>query len=136
MRKRIVLALAATAGMALACSRSTPDPKLDQTVTARLAKEPALASTEVHVRSEGAHVFLTGRVQTPAQRKIAGEVADDVYGVDHVTNDIQIDVGAPPPRPSRAMPPETTSPETMPPEETPSAPPGEPAPNSAPENSR
>ena len=136
MRRGITFAFAATAALALACNRNPPDPKLDATVMARLAKEPALASTELHVRSDGAHVFLTGRVQTPDQRKIAGEVADDVYGVDRVTNDIQVDVSAPPPSPSRAAPPETTSPETMPPEETPSSPPGEPAPNSAPENSQ
>jgi BON domain len=132
MRRTVVLALAATAGLALACNREAPDPKLDQTVMARLAKEPALVSSDLHVRSDGNHVFLTGRVKTPDQRKIAGEVADDVYGVDRVTNDIQVDVAAPPPTPMQK-----TTPEAMPPEEVPpTTMPGEPAPDEAPENSR
>ncbi len=124
MRRGILLALAATAGLALACDREVPAPDIDQTVKARLAKEPALASTDVHVRSDGSHVFLTGRVQTPAQRKIAGELADDVYGVLEVTNDIQVDVSAPPP--TRAPTP-SASPEDNPPEDSPEG---------APENSR
>jgi hypothetical protein len=132
MRRPLLLALAATAAMALACNRNTPEPKLDQTVMARLAKEPALVSSDLHVRSDGSHVFLSGRVKTPDQRTIAGEVADDVYGVDRVTNEIQVDVAAPPPSPIRK-----TTPEAMPPEEVPpTTMPGEPAPNEAPENSR
>lgn len=133
MRAHAIWALAATAGLALACDRNAPDPKLDQTVMAQLEKEPALASAEVHVRSDGSHVFLTGRVQTPEQRRLAGEVADDVYGVDRVTNDLQVGVSAAPPI---TPPPEKTTPQAMPPEEVPPTPPGEPAPNEAPESSR
>jgi hypothetical protein len=99
-------------------------------VKARLAKEPALASANLHVRSDGTHVFLTGHVRTPAQRTIAGEVADDVYGVTLVTNDIQVDVSAPPPAASK--PPEPTpAPEEYPPNTEPDE-----APDGAPENSQ
>ena len=125
-----LLALAATAGLALACNREVRYPELDQSVKARLAKEPALASANLKVRSEGTHVFLTGRVRTPAQRTIAGEVADDVYGVTLVTNDIQVDVAAPPPAASQAPPP-TPAPEEYPPNTAPDE-----APDGAPENSQ
>jgi hypothetical protein len=55
-----------------------------------------------------------------------GEVADDVYGVTRVTNEIQVDVSAPPPTPRPA--PEGDAPaRNNPPEE---------APAGAPENSR
>ena len=127
-RGRTVLALAATAGLAFACKREVAYPELDQTVKARLAKEPALASADLHVRAEGSEVFLTGHVRTPAQRTIAGEVADDVYGVTRVTNDIQVDVSAPPPTPP---PTPSQAPEEYPPDTVPDE-----TPNGAPENSQ
>ena len=130
MRRGTLLALAATAGLALACNREVRYPELNESVKARLAKEPALASANLHVRSDGTHVFLTGHVRTPAQRTIAGEVADDVYGVTLVTNDIQVDVSAPPPAASK--PPEPTpAPEEYPPNTEPDE-----APDGAPENSQ
>lgn len=128
-RGRTMLAFAATAGLALACNREVRYPELDETVKARLAKEPALASAELHVRSDRTHVFLTGHVRTPAQRTIAGELADDVYGVTEVTNDIQVDVSAPPPSSSQAPP--APAPEEYPPNTAPDE-----APDGAPENSQ
>ena len=130
MRRGTLLALAASAGLALACNREVSYPELDQSVKARLAKEPTLASADVKVRSEGTHVFLTGHVRTPAQRTVAGELADDVYGVTLVTNDIQVDVAAPPPSSSQAPKP-TPPPEEYPPNTAPDE-----APDGAPENSQ
>ena len=135
MKTRTMLALAATAAAALACSRAEQNPKLDQTVMARLSQEPALAATDLHVRSDGGHVYLSGRVRTTDQRKIAGEVADDVKGVERVTNDILVDVASPPP-PSPS--PSATPPQGMPPDEMPNdRPTGEPPPTpESPENSQ
>ena len=65
MRRRIPLALAATTSLAVACNREVPAPNIDETVKARLAKEPTLGSADVHVRSDGSHVFLTGHVAPP-----------------------------------------------------------------------
>ena len=137
MKRRTMLVLAATAAAALACNRSAQNPKLDQTVMARLSQEPSLAATDLHVRSDGGHVYLSGRVRTTDQRKIAGEVADDVKGVDRVTNDIQVDVASPPPASPNAAP-EATPPQAMPPEEMPNDhPTGEPPPTpESPENSQ
>jgi len=142
MKRRTMLVLAATAATALACNRTGQNPKLDQTVMARLSQEPSLAATDLHVRSDGGHVYLSGRVRTTDQRKIAGDVADDVKGVDRVTNDIQVDVASPPPgspNPNMMPPPsnpapDATPPEDMPPEQNPT---GEPPPTpESPENSQ
>ena len=136
MKPRTMLTLAAIAAAALACNRTAHNPNLDQNVMARLSQEPALAATDVHVRADGGHVYLSGRVRTNDQRKIAGEVADDVKGVDRVTNDIQVEAAATPPAAPNpgvsSPPPPSTLPEATPPAGTPEGMPSEPMPNDHP----
>jgi BON domain-containing protein len=104
MFRTTVLALLACAAVATGCNRERPDATVNAAVLAQLDKEPALAAATVQSRTEQGHVYLTGRVTTPDQRKRAEDIADDVKGVKGVTNDIQIDVASPPPTAAPAPP--------------------------------
>lgn len=114
MFRTTVLALIACAAVATGCNRERPDATVNAAVLAQLDKEPALAAATVQARTEQGHVYLTGRVTTPDQRKRAEDIADDVKGVKGVTNDIQIDVASPPPTPQAvpAPPPSGPTPES------------------------
>ncbi len=121
MMRRTVLALLACTGMALGCQREKPDSAVNAAVLARLEREPALAEGQLEVRTEGGHVILSGQVATPEQRRLAEHVADEVSGVRGITNDIQIDVSAPPPTPAprASSPSDTPAPSPPEPEEEP-----------------
>jgi len=107
--RRTAFALLACTGMALGCQREKPDSAVNAAVLARLEREPALAEGQLEVRTEDGHVILSGQVATPEQRRLAEHVADEVTGVRGITNDIQVDVSAPPPMPApRASPPSDT----------------------------
>jgi len=118
MFRTTVFALLACAAVATGCNRERPDATVNAAVLAQIDKEPALSAATQQSRTEQGHVYLTGRVTTPDQRKRAEDIADDVKGVKGVTNDIQIDVASPPPTaapappttppPSGAMTPPTT----------------------------
>jgi BON domain len=120
MVRMTVFALAACAGLALGCSRERPDASVNAAVVAQLDKEPSLQAAIVHARTEEGHVYLSGRVTSPEQRRRAEDIADDIRGVKGVTNDIEVDVSAPP-----AAPP-------VPPQESPTAPPPGPMGNEPP----
>lgn len=107
MYRTTVLALLACAAVAWGCSRERPDATVNAAVLAQIDKEPTLASATVQSRTEQGHVYLTGRVTSAEQRKRAEDIADDVKGVKGVTNDIQVDVAAPPPTGSAAPPPQS-----------------------------
>ncbi|HTO09587.1 MAG TPA: BON domain-containing protein [Myxococcota bacterium] len=118
MYRTTVLALAVCSALALGCNRQRPDSTLNAAVLAQLDKEPSLSTAIVHARTEEGHVYLTGRVNTPEQRRRAEDVADDVRGVKAVTNDIQVDVSAAPATqnpPTQAPPPSAVTPEANPP---------------------
>lgn len=126
MTRRITLALFACAGLALACERERPDATVNAAVLARLEREPALPPGQVAARTEEGHVILSGQVATPEQRRLAEHVAGAVGGVKGVTNEIQIDVSAPPPAsvpPPSSMPdppaPSTDAPAPSTPEDSP-----------------
>ena len=121
MVRTTVCALATCAALALGCSRDRPDSTVNAAVVAQLDKEPSLSSTSVQARTEEGHVYLSGRVMSPEQRRRAEDIADDVRGVKGVTNDIEIDTvpptpatppqanpTAPPPGPMGNEPPITT----------------------------
>jgi len=111
MYRTTVFALVTCAAVALGCNRERPDATVNAAVLAQLDKEPSLSTATVQSRTEQGHVYLTGRVMSPEQRRRAEDVADDVKGVKAVTNDIQVDVSAaPPPAPPPSMPPEETAP--------------------------
>jgi hypothetical protein len=120
MVRMTVFALAACAALAPGCSRERPDANVNAAVVARLDKEPSLQTAIVHARTEQGHVYLTGRVMSPEQRRRAEDLADDVRGVKGVTNDIEVDVATPPVTPP------------VPPQESPTAPPPGPMGNEPP----
>jgi hypothetical protein len=95
MIRTTVCALATCAAVALGCSRDRPDTTVNAAVVAQLDKEPSL-STSVQSRTEDGHVYLSGRVTSPEQRRRAEDIADDVRGVKGVTNDIEIVAATPP----------------------------------------
>ena len=109
MIRTTVFALAALTALSVTgCNRERPDSTVNAAVLAKLDQEPALTAVTVQSRTEQGHVYLTGRVATPEQRRRAEDLADDVKGVKEVTNDIQVDVSAPPP--SGSMNPPTQAP--------------------------
>jgi hypothetical protein len=108
MIRTTALALLACTMVASGCNRERPDATVNAAIVAKLDKEPALAGGTVQARTEGGHVYLTGKVPTPEQRRRAEDLADDVKGVKEITNDIQVDIGTVP-----AIPPTTTAPGTM-----------------------
>jgi hypothetical protein len=114
------IAVAAVAGMALACNAERHDAAVNQAVMAKISEDPQLARNSVNVETEHGHVTLTGEVMTEDQRQIAAQRAQEVKGVKAVTNNIQIAVSSPPPS--------TTAPEnpTPPSAESPNMPPSEP----------
>ena len=63
---------------------------LSSAVQRRLAAESALAGTDVVVSAQGGHVTLSGTVQNPAQRALAGRVTRAVNGVSAVNNQIEV----------------------------------------------
>jgi BON domain-containing protein len=119
MARLTVIALAACAVLAFGCNRPRNDATLNAAVMAQIDKEPTLSTAIVHSRTEEGHVYLTGRVMTPEQRRRAEDVADDVHGVKGVTNDIEVSAAT-----------GSQNPSTQPAPSNPSAPaPAEPAPS-------
>jgi len=118
MMRRATFALLACAGLALGCQREKTDSALNAEVLARLEHEPTLSTSQLAARTEQGHVVLSGEVATIDQRILAERVTDKVRGVKEVTNQIQVQPAAEPPR---AQP----APEA--------APPGEPAPETSPD---
>jgi len=89
------LLVVALAGCAAIASRDSTGEYLDDmSITTRvktyLLVHEDLSTVEVNVETFKGRVQLSGAVQTPDQRRKAGEIAQSVKGVSEVVNDILI----------------------------------------------
>jgi hyperosmotically inducible periplasmic protein len=66
------------------------DARLATEVKIALVEEPALDAAAIFVDAQGARVELSGFVDSPAERDRAVAVAQEVPGVQQVTNSIQV----------------------------------------------
>lgn len=111
------LALAVSPGISLA--QTTDDSGLQSSVTAALAKDPALQNQAVTVQIANRVVTLTGTVQTQKQREEAETVAASVPGVSGIQDNLKVtDPNSqltPPPPPAENQQAEDGSAETAPP---------------------
>jgi BON domain len=69
--------------------------RIDDDVNARLTWSPDLDASEITVRVDNGEVTLAGSVDSRWQKRLAGDIADDVPGVRDVFNQIQIRQTAP-----------------------------------------
>jgi len=66
------------------------DTTITTTVKAKLAADKASSLTRVEVKTTNAVVYLTGIVDTAAQRDRAQEIASKVDGVKKVVNNLEV----------------------------------------------
>jgi hyperosmotically inducible protein len=89
--RSIALALCGALSLALAaCGRSgVSDDAITENISIRLERSPELGRQEVRVATHEGVVTLTGRVERPAQRGEAEQIARATEGVKDVQNHIE-----------------------------------------------
>lgn len=70
------------------------DERIREEVCEALARHPEIDATEVEIRVQGGEVTLTGAVTDRRAKRVAEDVAEDVFGVKDVTNHIKVDKSA------------------------------------------
>jgi osmotically-inducible protein OsmY len=66
------------------------DARILAEVNEALARDPWLNASGIHVTVQNGEVTLTGTVETPAEKRRAGQIAWNVLGVRDVHNRLQI----------------------------------------------
>jgi osmotically-inducible protein OsmY len=66
------------------------DERVGEDLHERLTDDPALDATEVQVQVTQGEVVLTGTVESRAARRRAEDIAENVFGVEHVTNNLRV----------------------------------------------
>jgi hypothetical protein len=89
--RSIALALCGALPLALAgCGRQeVSDDAITENISIRLERSPELGRQEVRVATREGVVTLTGRVERPAQRGAAEQIARATEGVEDVQNHIE-----------------------------------------------
>jgi hypothetical protein len=64
--------------------------RITEEVNEALARHPELDATDIEVRVENGEVTLTGIVEDRGAKRLAEDIAEDVFGVDDVNNDLKI----------------------------------------------
>ncbi len=64
--------------------------RIREEVRAELRKNPLLRAQNILVDTDGLELVLEGDVETPDQKDLAADVANGVFGVTHVRNEIHI----------------------------------------------
>ena len=67
------------------------DERIREEVCEALARHPEIDATEVDIRVQSGEVTLTGIVTDRRAKRVAEDVAEDVFGVKDVTNQIKVD---------------------------------------------
>ena len=66
------------------------DERIREDVNEAVARDPEIDATELEVRVENGVVTLTGIVEDRREKRIAEDLAEDVFGVDDVRNELKI----------------------------------------------
>jgi hypothetical protein len=66
------------------------DERVGEDLHERLTDDPALDATEVQVQVTQDEVTLTGTVDSRAARRRAEDIAENVFGVEHVINTLRV----------------------------------------------
>jgi hyperosmotically inducible protein len=93
MRGRLASALALAGILALGgCATTDPwgDARIESEVKARLVAEKDVNLTRLGVVSRKSVVYLSGRVESPAERERAQQLAAGVAGVQRVVNAVDV----------------------------------------------
>jgi hypothetical protein len=64
--------------------------RISEEVNEALARHPDVDASDIEVRVENGEVTLTGVVEDRGQKRLAEDIAEDVFGVDDVNNDLKI----------------------------------------------
>jgi osmotically-inducible protein OsmY len=64
--------------------------RIQEEVNEALARHPEIDASDIEVRVENGEVTLTGVVEDRGQKRLAEDIAEDVFGVDDVNNDLKI----------------------------------------------
>ena len=70
------------------------DERIREEVCEALARHPEIDATDVEIRVQGGEVTLTGTVNERRAKRVAEDVAEEVFGVKDVTNQIKVDKSA------------------------------------------
>lgn len=68
------------------------DERIREEICERLTFDPNIDATEIDLTVEKGDVTLTGLVHSKREKRQAEEIAEDVFGVDNVKNDLRIGV--------------------------------------------
>jgi osmotically-inducible protein OsmY len=66
------------------------DERIREQVNERLTMHPEVDASEVDVRVEKGMVTLTGTVEDRHAKRLAEDIAEDVFGVDDVRNELRV----------------------------------------------
>jgi osmotically-inducible protein OsmY len=66
------------------------DERIKDEVHERLARHPAIDAGEIDVQAQGGEVTLSGNVTTRYEKRLAEELAEEVFGVRNVQNSIRV----------------------------------------------
>ena len=66
------------------------DERIREDVNERLTRHPDLDATDIDVRVENCSVVLTGVVEDRRAKRLAEDIAEDIWGVEDVKNDLKI----------------------------------------------
>ena len=66
------------------------DERIREEVNEALARHPDIDASDIEVRVENALVTLSGVVEDRREKRLAEDLAEDVFGVDDVDNDLKV----------------------------------------------
>ena len=70
-----------------------PDETIRQNIIDKLAKDPGIDTSKIHVEVESGKVILKGKADTETEKKLSEKIARSVAGVSEVENHLHIEIG-------------------------------------------